>query len=478
MTSLGTWDGLETGKTGKHGLTFPLAILRALLVESGLDATTIDCFEGDRKPKGPWGIVAISAMDSRHFWRFPEYMRTLNVPLWADRRSEDHSIVVVGGQSCYAPGPILPFADVVYVGEAEVSAVALFRSLSSDASRSARLEAASKLPGCWVPSIHGFDHEIEAVYTDDPTVSIRQAGNLTVNLREIRRVEIARGCPKRCPFCCLGWRQPYRPVPAARIIPALEAHAAMGQKEIHLQAGDAESHPEIDEIRSAMIRLGLFDHSWTGRMDSYKDWHVTPGKLFAFGIEGVSERLRKDAGKPGYSNQFIAENMERIWRGGGRRIVLHFIGGLPGETVEDMVEFEDLLADLEQVAKDVGRGTERLTFAIGRQPFGPLPHTPWQRKAPGLSHDRMGAILQRYRGGRYLHIEDNEGQRYLPAVYAAIPMRSGAEIAHIIEGGQPPVSARCAIGELTEILGTDRPWREWSVDELLPWAGVKTRWKR
>lgn len=477
MTSLGTWDSLERKHKVKHGIIYPLAIVHKLLEDAGFTGQ-IDVLEG-AKPKGPWDVIMISALDSRHFWRVPEMLRQLKIPVWANERSEEHPIVIIGGQACYAPGPILPFADVAYVGEAEVSAVQLVKSLEPErGTRTVRLSRASDLAGCWVPSIHGYEHQIDAVYTDDPSISLQGEGVQSVNLRPILRIEIARGCPHKCPFCVLGWRQPYRPLPAERIICSLERWAKTGRKEVHLQAGDAEAHPDIEQIRAATRRLKLHDHSWTGRLDTVRTHHATPGKQYAFGIEGISERLRQRSGKRGYSNEFIVKRLGELWRFGARKTILHFIGGLPGETDDDMYELEDLFYEIEAEAKASGR---RQYLSVGRQPFGPMPHTAWQRKAPGLTHDRVGKIVAPYRGGQYLCVTDSEGQRLLPAIYSTIPMRMGPEVAPVLAKGEPRLHSKIGLRQAKiymarmGISGSDQLWKEWSKDKPLPWRGVTVR---
>jgi len=474
MTSLGAWDTIETGITGKHSLTFPMAIVKQILLNAGISPSAIDVYEGDIKPQGPWDVILIGALDSRHFWKVPAFLRALGLPELASERRMGAPAVIIGGQACYAPGPVLPFVDVAYVGEAEVSLIALLRAL--DGGRKWLLDRAAEIPGCLVPDVHGYDHQVSAVYTDDPSISLR--GLETVNLRPLFRIEIARGCPHRCPFCCLGWRQPYRPLPKEQIIKALEGWATTGKKEIHLQAGDAEAHPDIEEIRCAVERLGLRDHSWTGRLDTVRTQHATAGKQYAFGIEGLSERLRKKSGKRGYSNEFIARRMGELWRAGARKLMFHFIGGLPGETDEDAYELEDLFYELEAEAKRSGC---RQYLQVGRQPFGPLPHTPWERKAPGLTHDRLGAVVERYRGGTWLNISDKEGQHKIPAILAAVTMRVGPEAAEVLIKGPPRLNEKTAKLQMTAYLrrsglsDAKSIWQEWPKDKVLPWSNVKVK---
>lgn len=485
MTSLGTWDSLDVGVKTKHHLTYPLALVRQTLVEGGFDPDSILVLETEkahkRRVKGPYDLIMISALDSRHFWDVAPYLRDeFKMPVRWENRGEEHPPVVIGGQSCYNPFPILPFVDVAYVGEAEVSALEMTKILTGPGTKAERLAKVAELPGCYVPSVHGYEHEIQAVYAEDAGLSIRTARDQNVNTRRLFRVEIARGCPHRCPFCVLGWRQPYRPMPTGEIIAAIEEYAKTGTGyEVHLQAGDAEAHPGIMEIRAAVKRLKLRDQSWTGRLDTTHLEHADPGKQYAFGIEGISQRLRERSGKKGYSNEFIAEKMEAFWKAGAKRLMFHFIGGLPTESDEDQQELEELFMKLDWAAHRTG---ERQYLQVGRQPFGPMPHTPWQRKAPGLQHDRVGKVVKPYEGGSWLCVLDREGQRYMNAMHAAIPMRGGLDVSQMLEDGPPRVSVFWAEQELVQICkkryGIERPerfWGEWPRDLPLPWSKIKVR---
>lgn len=479
-TSLGSWDTIETGQRHKHGITFPLAIVYSVIAEAGLPEPL--CWEGDERPAvtgADLDVVLISAMDPRHFWRVPQFLGEVGIVRRADQRGERDPIVVMGGQAATAPAPVEHLVDVVYVGEMEARGAAMLAELARlDLPRRVRLERVAAIPGCLVPSMHPAGHVVEQQFAEDIGVTLRN--RLVVNHRQIHRVEIARGCQSMCGFCVLGWRSKYRENDADAIAAALRETRAAGIREVHLSAGDAEAHSGIAELRRAVASEGLRDHGWTGRLDTMQDCSVSAGKQFAFGIEGPSHRLRRIAGKPKLTNEYILDEMEAYWKAGGRRAMWHLIGGLPGETDADAAEFAELLDELAQRTP-----SERVHLEIGRQPFGPLPHTPMQWFAPGISTSRIGAAVARHVKGQRLAVVDKAGQAAAEALVNAVVMRGGPETQHVVDAGPPRLhrDERIARGQAVAWmrghgLDPERYLGAWDPDAPTPWDHIQSAFRR
>lgn len=478
-TSLATWDTIESGKGKRHSLTFPLAILGATLRDAGF--ADLDCWEGEDRPtRRDHGAVLISAMDSRHFWRIGPFLREYGIAPRSDARGESDPIVVLGGQAATAPAPVEHLIDVVYIGEAEAHAGDLVRTIANGRaagwSRSRILEACAAVPGCLVPSHLPAGHVVQQVFAEDVGITLRE--HLNVNLRSIHRVEIARGCASKCGFCALGWRSRYRENDTDAIASALRSAASAGVREVHLSAGDAEGHSGIVALRQIVRDHGLRDHGWTGRLDTIDDCSVSAGKQFAFGLEGPSHRLRKIAGKPKLSDDYIVQEIDAYWRSGGRRLMFHLIGGLPGERDADAEQFGGLLARLEEMVPS----GDRYHLEIGRQPFGPLPHTPMQWFAPGLSTRRIGAVVDRHVKGTRLAVVDKSGQPITEALVNAVVMRGGREVQPLVDAGPPRLErrderiARVQADAWLRRAGLDprRYYGAWDPDAPVPWSHVRS----
>jgi len=480
-TSLGAWDSISRDTAGEHGITFPLALVHAAIRAAGYPIPVCAEGPGAPSPGGRWDVILISALDSRHYWLVPDFLRRWGLaPLACDRKEGD-PIVILGGQAAYNPAPIEQIADVVFVGEVEGGIGPVLAALDGRG-RAAALERIAALPWCRVAAVQPTGHPIVARYAEDIGASLRE--HLQVNLRPIHRIEIARGCKGQsarasekgtaaCGFCSLGWRTPYRENSAADIGAALDG---AGVTEIHLSAGDAEGHSEIGAIRATADRLGLRDHGWTGRLDTVDDCHVSAGKLFAVGLEGASWRLRRAVGKGRLTDDYVVGRIGEYWAAGGRRLMLHFIGGLPGECEADYGELDDLFGRLCRVA---GRH-QRPGVDVGRQPFGPLPHTPMQWFAPGLTTAGIGRVFDRWAQRPEWHLQHKSGQSYRAALSAAVAMRGGAEITPLLLAGMPRLpdgrGARRALGAALDRHGLDAEHylSAWEIGSLTPWSNVRT----
>lgn len=494
-TSLGAWDTIARDTQGTHGMTFPLAIVSAVMEEGGFPAP--DCYEGwkgEQPLARDYDLLMLSMMDPRHFWEVPRFLDAVKCPRMSVERGSADPIVIAGGQAATAPGPVEALIDIVYVGEAEAGLVALLQGLDRaralGLSRRQRLQIVADLPGVYVPELYEAGRVVRQVYADKIDITLRR--RLDVNLRTIHRVEIARGCkgpahtaptdPTKnaaCGFCVLGWRSRYRENSADEIEAALLRTAAEGHREVHLSAGDAEGHSEIEALRRAVRDHGLRDHGWTGRLDTVRDCSVSAGKQFAFGVEGVSHRLRRAVGKGRLSADYVVEQLEAFWQAGGRRTMLHLIGGLPTEGDSDREEFADLLERLDGAARGAAPHGQ-IHLQIGRQPFGPLPHTPMQWFAPGLTTAGIGAVIQPFVGGRCLNVYDKSGQTEPEAYVNAIVMRGGREVTPLLLQGKPRLrEGRALRGQAHAYVrgfGLDpaRYYGRWDPDAPTPWAHIES----
>lgn len=481
-TSLGSWDTIETQHKRRHGMTFPLVILSATMRDAGLGEP--DCWEGDEPPERPpggWQVLLVSAMDSRHFWRLPRWLDLLGVPRLSSEREEGHPIVVMGGQAATAPAPVEALVDVVYIGEAEAHAPELLRTIergrAAGWSRGRILEQCAAVPGCLVPACMPEGHVVEQVYAEDIGVTLREVLG-TGTVRAIRRIEVARGCASKCGFCALGWRSKYRENSAEDIEAAISTAAAAGVTEVHLTAGDTEGHSEIAALRQAVRDHGVRDYAWNGRLDTLaNDCSTNAGRYFATGLEGASHRLRAALGKPRLTDAYVVAKMAEYYDAGGRRAMWHLIGGVPGETDDDADQFGGLLDQVDAIAPP---GT---VLDIGRQPFGPLPHTPMQWFAPGLDTSRLGRVVaSRQRRGN-IRLGDKAGQRLDKALANTLVMRGGREVLPAILEGPPSLrSGREMLDYMTYCrrygLDPRRYLGAWEVSEPTPWEHIRSAYDR
>lgn len=466
-SSFHAWKSLERQEGVKvpHGLVFPLAVVEALGSDFGLTLSA-----EEHTPEGPLGYDAIfvSVLDSRCMVGAAKHFRSWGVPFRRSERGDRFPLVWAGGQGLHNPLPMADVADLIVVGDAEDPLPALIAAWQRHCgNRRAFLLDAADVPGVFVPSVHDRrkDTIVQSVASD---ISVTLRHDIRVSHDGSRRVEIARGCKYKCAFCSLGWRTPVRENASEQIITTIRR----SPKRVHLQAGDAESHSGIDEIRTALKAHGGSDQGWTGRLDSLfenPDQTIPGQKRYAFGVEGVSERLRRAVGK-GYltSERLIADTVRffSTIEGEGRgRGAWHIISGLPGERRGEELELGNVIKQIDSRM----RGKTHRNLSLHWQPFQPLPGTPMQwcaggtgarRKIQMLSHvERLPWVRVRQLGGR------TDSMALVCTVLARADERGATLLEQLAERTVTPSEAEGLAGTTLGPLDPDGP---------LPWDFIRT----
>ena len=181
----------------------------------------------------------------------------------------------------------------------------------------------------------------------------------------VLRVEIARGCKFKCPFCCLSNLKPYREVDFKALEPLIKAHA--GQR-VSFFAPEVTCHSEWGKIKSALKKHGCTNLGQDSRLENLEHFE---GHSVNIGIEGISPRLGKLVGKP-FTHEFILEKMERYIKSRKHRAMInaYFIADLPGECEEDWAEIWALFKKM-----SAAEWSRQLTFVPILNPFSPKPFT-------------------------------------------------------------------------------------------------------
>lgn len=424
-SSLHAWKSLEAqeGIRVPHGLVFPLAVVGRIGAPHGL---ILDAEE--HHPEGPAGYdaVFISVLDSRCMAATASRFAAWGLPLRRrDRDPARHPLVWAGGQGLHAPLPYSEIADLIVVGDAEDPLPALLAAWDGHGSSRRFLAAAAAVPGVYVPSVHDPARDvITQSVSRDIGITLRE--DISVSLDGTRRLEIARGCRYKCAFCSLGWRAPVRENPAA----AVAEEIMRSPRRVHLQAGDAESHTGIDEIRAALRARGGSDQGWTGRLDSLfenPDQTVPGQKRYAFGVEGVSWRLRRAVGKGYLTDERLESDTLRFYAAiegdSYGRAAWHLISGLPGERPAEVL---DLIRVIRRI--DEGRrGMTRRNLAVHWQPFCPLPGTPMQWCPAGHGARSMASRLDGLSSLAWLKFRQHAGRGDQMAAACTVLSRSAGE---------------------------------------------------
>lgn len=465
-SSLRIWESLDEreNRKGRHDMTFSLAVVGAIGATHGLQMVPEETLR--RINVADFDAVFVCVMDSRSMIDSAKVFKRWKMPL---RRRERAGMPFVwaGGQGLRNPLPYSEIADLIVLGDAEDPLPELLRLWEDHGNTPTFLERAACVDGVFVPSVHDPQRDrLKLSIASDVSISLRY--DIRVSLDKSRRIEVARGCRFKCPFCSLGWRTPYRENSTEAVIKTLESCP----RRVHLQAGDAESYSAIGQLRRELRERGMRDLGWTGRLDTTVDRLVSDSdmipadKRYAFGIEGVSWRLRRAMGKGKLTDDMIIENtllvFDLIERDKIGRTCWHLMGGLPTEVVPD--ETMQLVNILRRIDKQRANCSAKY-LEIHWQPFHPLPGTPAQWCPSGFVSKHAVHTLTIAEDLQNMKVIQLVGRTNEMAKLCTMLSRSDARGVDLIEamGGEKMITPP----EAERVLGVG--FGQLPIDAPLPW---------
>lgn len=465
-SSFHAWKSIERQEGIKvpHGLVFSLAVLEAIGKPHGLTLTA-----EEHEPRSPEGYdaIMISVLDSRCMVHAAEHFARWRVPFRRTDRQPTgrYPLVWCGGQGLHNPLPMAPAFDLCVIGDAEDPLPALLDLWERHGNTPGFLSAASTVHGVYVPEHHDRrESTIAQSVASDIGVTLRN--DIDVSHNKTRRVEIARGCQYKCTFCSLGWRTPLRENSATEVLRQIRRSTKL----VHLQAGDAESHSGIDEIRHGLREHGGYDQGWTGRLDTLlenPDQTIPGQKRYAFGVEGVSHRLRAAVGKAYLTDERLIADTLRFFdsiEGDTKgRAAWHVMAGLPTERPTEALELMRVVDEIDRRR----RGKTARNLSLHWQPFQPLPGTPMQWCAAGTGARRMVAMMggKRRSWCKARHVAGRTDSMALVCASLARADERGADLLEALAAGKvSPTEAEQLSGSTTGALDPDAP---------LPWDFIE-----
>jgi len=273
------------------------------------------------------------------------------------RRINPPAKVIIGGGGGYGPAVFDPYADIICVGEGP----RFIRTLFADG-----YEAAGDLPEAWVPGdsrpvvpFTDFPWELPPLNHPDGTV----------------RVFGSRGCKFNCLFCQTGWENTYRPNPdPQRLTMQIDAMERAGRRMAIVTNDAAEEHVRL---RGQQEFISVTLHN---TLKNLLPLTRDQAKGVRFGVEGVSERMRRLVGKPIPTDDLLHVSAELL--AGGVGVRWFFIPGLPGERDDD---WDELRQAVMEIKRHIHKGVVMMNFhAFIPQPATPLSVLPlvdeyWER---------------------------------------------------------------------------------------------------
>lgn len=311
-----------------------------------------------------------------------------NVPVRAEDRSGEDSIVIVGGPVVTAnPEPFVDFVDAFVVGEGDLVIHEIVDCAKSGNSRKEVLTELAELRGVYVPAIpkskveRNIIHNLDSL--DYPVAQIIpnvvEGSRLEPVFGKSFLLEVTRGCGHSCRFCLIGHVcQPRR----TRSLNKLKDLVRIGTENTPVEKVSmvGSSLGDLDALEDLVCwtvsqNLGVSVPSL--RADSVTEsllkCLVQGGqRTLTIAPETGSPELRRSVGK-GLEDSDIECAVETAAQAGYNSLKLYFITGLPGETDDDIKASVDMIVKL---SKTSGM---RVTASVN--PFIPKAQTRWEREA-------------------------------------------------------------------------------------------------
>ena len=335
------------------------------------------------------------------------------IPLKAEDRSGDDTLVIAGGPGAQNPELLAPFVDLFVIGDGEPSlpiVCDLWAEMKGDETLS-RADKLARIAGAvdwaYVPRFY------EMTYAEDGTIAeIRRTRDdvpaaikpcVIQGLDDIPlptapivpfvetahdriAIEIMRGCPWQCRFCqSTVIKRPLRYRTVETIVnAALESYRNTGHDEISLLSLSTSDYPKFEELVTKMSEV----FTPLGVKISLPSLRITETlkKIPALLQEGrrggltlapevARDDMREQIRKP-IDNKDLYEGAAEAFRRGWRKVKLYFMCGLPGERPADLDGIVEMAETIAKIGKDVTGRFADVTASVSN--FVPKPHTPYQ----------------------------------------------------------------------------------------------------
>jgi radical SAM family uncharacterized protein len=357
-----------------------------------------------------FNILGFSMTNELCYTTFLNMLDLAGIPIHARMRTEEHPLVVVGGQIANCAEPLADFVDLFFLGQAEevLPPVIEFyrRCKQNNIAKTDFLQAAAKQFNClYIPSLYEARYNgdnLESIKPNYPGIPARLENalvddfeNAPVPLKPIVpfveavhdriSVEIMRGCPGRCRFCQASFcRRPICHRSPDKILEiARQQYAATGYDTISLLSLSTADYPHLEELIDKLtafftpLHVGLSVPSLRVQQQlkllPKMVTSVRKGGL-TIAVEAASAKLREMINKPISDSDLLAA-VRAAYEAGFQKIKLYFMAGFPGETDEDLRQIVDLSYQIAKVQKEINGRPAAVSAAVSW--LVPKPHTPF-----------------------------------------------------------------------------------------------------
>lgn len=329
-------------------------------------------------------VLLISLFWWEHFYNFVDFLAAAGI----DPRKSRKPLVIIGGFNSFNFRSLGNLFHWACTGDGEEWLPPVIDTLASNTE-----DLIAEIPGTYWPGKTSTTYWQNVRFKPH---AMKEPG------QTVTRIEIARGCKYRCKFCALTYLKENREGTVAEIKALIDAAPT---KRVALFAPDRLSYSNYAELSAYLAEVGKVDSASDTRMDSLNRYSGNYQGTLLFGMEGVSERLRKAVGKS-MPTERLVENLCRITREsrtGRKNVRFYVIVDLPGETEEDYAGFGEFLDKLDKQPE-----AKQITLSPFVNTFLPQPLTPVQWAGIHLFEDYRARIAKTIWGADF---KDREGFR-------------------------------------------------------------------
>jgi radical SAM superfamily enzyme YgiQ (UPF0313 family) len=310
------------------------------------------------RPLSGYRFIGLSVAHELEIVGVIRLLEGAGIPVLAATRGPRDPIVIGGGPLTMCdPGPLLPFVDLLMVGEADEQLPRALEAALSSPTRAHALTAAAALASMVVGEIEpGLLSTLPppARAADESLPAHSAVTTPDSELPDMFLVEAERGCSRSCRYCIMSAvaaRGGMRVIDVDRILSVIPPNA----RRVGLVGAAVTDHPRIEALVARIVDDGReigISSLRAERLTPALVAHLRRGghRTLTVASDGTSERLRRALDRR-VTEQDLVRAAELARDHGLLRMKLYEMIGVPGETDDDIEELAGFALELAKIVR-------------------------------------------------------------------------------------------------------------------------------
>lgn len=324
-------------------------------------------------PLAEFPLLAVSLAYELELVGLIELLQLAGIPPLRADRTAHHPKILLGGPLTFSnPLPAAPFVDAMILGEADDVVAEAVGAFFDDGD----LDAVARLPGGYVPALHGERLPVVARAEDTHLPARSRLWSPDAELHDMFLLEGERGCHRACTFCVMrrSTNGGMRLVTVDRLLSLIPADAPR----VGLVGAAISDHPQLVPLLEALVDAGKGIGISSLRADRVALKPDIPRLLRAGGYQtltvasdAASQRLRREIVK-GTTEAHLVACAEAARAHHYRLLKVYMMLGVPGEEdadVDELVAFTRRLAAVHPVTLGVAAFVPKRNTPLDGGPF-------------------------------------------------------------------------------------------------------------